>query len=474
MSSHVKNENYVREFQDLLLGLPALATAIGIAVIIAVHHWTPQERIADRYWQAARHSYQAGQYQRAKEYFQRLWLLKGGSSELRYWLALSEFGLGHQEAAAAMLSRLTPPHGQGYPPAHIWCARRYLASPSCTPQDRASAEQHLVQALKSDPENAEAHALLGDLYLSTGQPALAEQHFQQAVEQLPLLRLSLAQAQVAMGKNELARAQAQIVQEFLGQQTRSDPNNHVVRLQRAQTALFLKDFSRAASILREGLAASDVPGYRRALGSIYAAWSDAKSNKASFGEDERLRLLEQGLFYDVGNVEIWKRLVAISQADGPSTDRARALVERALAEGKSVATIHLFLAMQHHQQGRIREAREHYEEVYRREPQVAVAANNLAWLLAHSDPLELTRALEMIDGAVKQWPHQPEIRDTRAHILAQMKRWHEARVEFEAVLVARPGTPDLHRALAEVYDQLGATDKAAEQRDLARIASRDQ
>jgi tetratricopeptide (TPR) repeat protein len=246
-----------------------------------------------------------------------------------------------------------------------------------------------------------------------------------------------------------------------------DPNDHIVRLQRAQTALFLKDFSGAASILREGVAASGAPGYRRGLGDVYASWSDSIKEQVQGTPEECLRLLEEGLRYDPVHVGLLQRIIALSSQTGEVGEKAARIVERTLAEGQATATIHTLMGMDAHQRGQTEEARQHYETAYSREPNIAIVVNNLAWLLAHADSPDLTRALELINGAVKQWPDQLEFLDTRGHILAKMQRWEEARSDLEAVLTSRPDKADLHLVLAEAYENLGGTEKAAEHRRLA-------
>ena len=58
-----------------------------------------------------------------------------------------------------------------------------------------------------------------------------------------------------------------------------------------------------------------------------------------------------------------------------------------LASGKSVAVAHFALGSDAYQNGRIDEARNHWEQACRVDPRMPELANNLAWLLAHAEPV---------------------------------------------------------------------------------------
>ena len=58
-------------------------------------------------------------------------------------------------------------------------------------------------------------------------------------------------------------------------------------------------------------------------------------------------------------------------------------------------------------------------------------------------------------------------RDTRGLILVKMKRWKDALPDLEFALRADLGRPELHRALARVYDNLQMPEVATEHKRLA-------
>ena len=67
-----------------------------------------------------------------------------------------------------------------------------------------------------------------------------------------------------------------------------------------------------------------------------------------------------------------------------------------------------------------------------------LVANNLAWVLAFSPPVDLPRALELANAAVNKVPNEPRFRGTRGQILARMEKWKEALPDLEEALKIFP------------------------------------
>ena len=91
-----------------------------------------------------------------------------------------------------------------------------------------------------------------------------------------------------------------------------------------------------------------------------------------------------------------------------------------------------------------------------------LVANNLAWVLAFSPPVDLPRALELASAAIKKQPDEPRFRATRGHILFKMERYKEALPDLEDGLKAYPMDSKLLRTIADVSKNLGFDKKAGE------------
>ena len=98
--------------------------------------------------------------------------------------------------------------------------------------------------------------------------------------------------------------------------------------------------------------------------------------------------------------------------------------------------------------GRNDEARLHWEQALRLEPEMGVVANNLAWVLAHDEPPDLTRALELAERAVQSKPSDSRFRGTRGVVLMKLGRSSEAITDLEAELAGNPNRSSTHLALA--------------------------
>jgi anaphase-promoting complex subunit 3 len=128
------------------------------------------------------------------------------------------------------------------------------------------------------------------------------------------------------------------------------------------------------------------------------------------------------------------------------------------------AVAHLILGAIALDQGEAETASFHLEQAYRLHPPTSTIVNNLAGAFAIADPPQLDRALAFADAAVKLDPNHPRVHYTRGGVLAKLKRWEEARDEFETALLTWPDEPQLHLALADIYKELGDDERAAEHR----------
>src|SRR5207244_1188352 len=101
-----------------------------------------------------------------------------------------------------------------------------------------------------------------------------------------------------------------------------------------------------------------------------------------------------------------QQLLAIANETGPEAEKAEASLRGLAVQGKSTATAHLFLGMHAQKRGKLALAREHFEQAYQLGPQMPVVINNLAWTLAQSEPIDLPRALDLINAALERFPDQ--------------------------------------------------------------------
>ncbi len=124
--------------------------------------------------------------------------------------------------------------------------------------------------------------------------------------------------------------------------------------------------------------------------------------------------------------------------------------------------------------GRRTDAIPHYEEAIKIDPNLAVAKNNLAYLMA-DDGKNLDRALDLAQEAKSQLPESGNVADTLGYVLLK-KGIPEAAIGYfqESESTFKPGDPDLGVVrvhLATAYEANQQPEKASEvlQRALATL-----
>lgn len=140
---------------------------------------------------------------------------------------------------------------------------------------------------------------------------------------------------------------------------------------------------------------------------------------------------------------LWLSGAVAAQGRG---DEARKLLHDWLLDNPGDVQARLQLASSYLQQGREKEAREHYLKVEEQAPDNVLNLNNLGWLYRLEDP---RRALGYIERARRLAPDNPQVRDTYAMIQLERGAVREALAENQRALELLPNNPELlyHRAV---------------------------
>ncbi len=447
----------------LLAGMPALGAGILVAWFGASHALAPHHLIVASYQRQADANFAAGRWAVAEVCVERLIREEGPRDNLRYRLSSVLEARGNKARAAAIVQELAPVNRAGYAPAQLQRAKILLSAGNRSSDRLREAEIHLKLAMNSRSEAVEARSRLGELCLAAGRRAEAEALFEAAAAERPSLYLTLARLAHARGDEAAASRRANEARRAFRVETEAHPGDPEPYLGLANAAVFLNDFPTAVSTLEKGMAATRGAAFAPALAKVYASWSSAPEE---IGGDlaRRLSLIERGLVYDPSSPPLLDRLAGLLRVQGKEAEQSRAALTRLLASGRSAASAHFLLGVDAAAQGHDAEARLHWEEASRLSPNTPAIANNLAWSLAHADPPDLPRALELMELALGVRPGDLRFRDTRARVLFKMNRWREALPDLEAVLAASPRDADVHRLLSETYDRLGSPGLADEHR----------
>jgi tetratricopeptide (TPR) repeat protein len=459
-------------------GLPALLAG-GATLAIALYLWTiPEDQVIYRYLREASLRSEARDFDSALVCYDRLMQIRGVRPDSLYMQALILEEKGDREQSEAIFNQLAPFERQGYQPAHMKLARSLLGSGDRSERTLKVLERHLLYA-QGGLEPIDAAALLGHLYAETGRAEQAEPYLLKAVDRQPEILLLLARLARDQGKEQMALERAEHACRVFQKKADERIDDLQARFYWASATAFRHDFPGAKDILERGLKLTGDARYHSGLADLYVLWAD-DLGRSGIPIADFVTLLERGLKHNAGNKALLDRLAAILQQNGPESGRVRSALQAQLASGESTlasgrtnAGVHFVLGLDANIRGKDDEARAHWEQAFRLDPDMAVVANNLAWVLAHANKPDLNRALELANRAIERQPSAKHFHATRGVVLMKLGRWAEALTDLEKELVNFPDHKDLHLALAQVYDHLGAAEVARQHRARAQAKSKE-
>jgi uncharacterized protein HemY len=311
--------------------------------------------------------------------------------------------------------------------------------------------------------------LLARLYIRNSQWALAAERLQAIESERPEATLLLAAVLKSQGHPGPARDYASRAAQLFGDRVKTTvmdlPKN---RLAWAEALVLLEEYAEAFDGLKQGWEKTSDKTYLVPLGEISAGWAQKVAKEKPGDLATQLGIIQKGLGYAPENVTLIKQLIALGRLEGPQADAARHALDKALAEGKATAVIHLALGIDAWQHGQPEMARKHLALSFESAPQMPEVANNMAMILAVGDQPDPPRALAIIQTVLEKFPEQPNFRDTRGQILVKLGRWHEGVLDLEYALPKLVSTRATHEALAEAYRGLGAQALAEQHVRLAK------
>lgn len=458
-----------RSYGRFGLALPAfVAAGAALGFALESRHQSASTLVVE-YSAAAAVASRNADWERAELFLQKAVLLGPGDPELLFRLALvSEEQANHARCRALML-RLATLDNKGYVPAHLWIVRDLLRQrPAPAPQDVELAKEHLQNALRREAENLDALTILGHLFVAQGKPQAALPLFKKAAIQKPELGLLVAQLQLQTGETALGKRGAELTADHFRAQAEADPKNDGYRIAWAECYRLQERFDKALEILQASPNPESV-ALRQARAAVYISWYDKVTQTGPEALTRRLELLQQALAHAPDSPLVLNRLAMLATEE--NSEEAQKELSAVLARGAAPATVHFIIGTSALVKGSEEQALRHLELAFSQEPRMAIAANNLAWALAHGAKPNLERAHSLADAAIKLAPQHPEIRETRGVILAKLKQPKPAIADLEFALRAFPDRASLHELLGTLYDEIGDQDLAATHRKLATEAS---
>ncbi|NNJ26274.1 tetratricopeptide repeat protein [Alienimonas chondri] len=488
-----------RSWRRLAGALPAAGAAILLVAFGFVGHHR-RAGLAGTYEAAARAASVEGDAEAAVLFRRRLGELGRNREADRLNLAAALSAAGRdQEAFDLLAGLLGGVDDPGYAPAHLLLADRLLAEPDVEAPDSSSdvagdsppkeaegtaanrmarrgrALQHLSAALRAAPNEDGVKARAAALLIRAGEPAAAAPLLEVLAEDRPEVWPELLRLYVGLGRSGDAARAAEGATPVLRGELNRNPLDFESRARLTDALIRRGRFDEAVSTLAASRSLHPEKNVDRLLAAMYVGEYDRAVAARDRRLGRRLKLLERALEFDarfgpalvrLANFDSTAATQFAANAAAPTVEEARDLLKRLLATGEAPAGVHFALGLNALRAEDAETATFHFERAHQLDPNLAQAANNLAFLLSQQDEPDLKRALALADAAVAAAPNYPQVRHTRGAILAALDRPDDALLEYEKAMELGLNRDAKVRAeVAELYERLGRADLAGQFRD---------
>ena len=429
---------------------------VSLFSYVIFYQFTRTDRIQERYQFYAVEAMKDNDFDRAKTFLERLKLMKEFEPDEQYQWATILNQTGERGRAEQIINSLAPENSVGFPPAHTLKALS-LARKINTKEGReklTSLRWHLQNADGNTEQLTQAWI---NYYLAVEEWDSAAEKLEIAAQNNPLLFESLYRLYLAQGKkaeSEFALKKAdKAFQEYL----KENPVNAKARIGWAWVATNMKDFAKAEGILLQGKRINNDASINRALSDFYIL-QQIRAQQDGADLSQQLQFLNQAQKADPSYAKVYSSMMEIfvrGGRDEESRAEIRKNLQQIVASERSSPMAHFALSNIIFQDGDQKTAIFHLEQAYEMDSSLISVMNNLAWMLAHSEPPDLDRALELSAAAVKRVPNDTRCRDTLGTVLMKLGRNKEAIRHLEIALSGASDKRAVHQKLSTAYKSLG-------------------
>ncbi len=457
--------------REALFVIPALVM-LGFLGYVGLQVLGRSETIHNRYAEEVKQAMKDGEFKKAKTYFTRIMQDRELTQpqKLQWMVVLAE--TGEKEKANQILDELAPDDGVGYPPAHRAKALRIAFSRNNrnAPLPLKKLENHLTRSREHTPLIQQAWAIY---YRSIDNPDKAIEALKVAAQTDPALHIAIAKYEGELNRQEDRQQTLRNAEQKFKQILEQDPMNSRARCLLASSISQQDRLDEAQNILLEGLEINGDGTIRKANAEFFTMRHDQeRANQNRVGK--RVTYLFQALGANPNHFPIYERLIALTNeknSDGDNFVRVRNELNHLIAGDHPNPMAHFALSNIFWQHEEFEKATVHLELAYKIEPRFTFVLNNLAWVLAHRDPPDLDRALELAKQAVKTSPKDGRYHDTLGTIYMKLEQYKDAAAEFELSLPTVRNKINVRKKLVDVYTKLGMLEQAKIQEDMIESSS---
>ncbi len=264
-------------------------------------------------------------------------------------------------------------------------------------------------------------------------------------------RLGYAQSLIMQGENEKA---IEILQLGLN----DDPTGHLL-IRRGLAELFVGKFRSD----NEAIFNLSLNGAKRSVRVISEQVGDTPTAKPEMPTEINWTNLQKAAEYDPNNPLVGQEIATQWRRHTKPPPDLHKTIFLQLQNDLASTGARLMIAELCLVSGREKDARDQWEMVLQKEPNVLPALNNLAILLSRDTPPQLVRAIELIDRAYRIQPLDAEMCDSYGEVMMNAGRPIEAIAKLEEAIRIDPRRKDTRKRLAMCYRQLGMNEMADEQ-----------
>lgn len=438
------------------LCLPAfLVACVAVFAMLRVHVFG--DDIINRYRRAAVMAINTKDWEMAKTYLGRIVNEREDITDadrLQWAMALEQ--TGSPTKASEVMDALAPESRPGSPLGHRAKAITLAGQIGQTKKTDALERLHWHLKNAGKPNGWELNQAWATYHLNLEEPEKAIEYLKAAAQFKPEHWLTVAELHKRGGDASDERLALEEAIAIFERKVSIDTSDNRSRVTWANALARLKQVERAEEVLLQGLKFKGDGFMRHAVADFYLMRHDLTAVEHPDNFQQQFEYLKRAIDLDVNYVKSYERLVRqfVSRPSGDDSQRIRGLIESLIADGKSTGLAHFALANILWMSDNWEEAQWHMEQAYKTDQRLVVVANNLAWVLAHTEQPDLDRALKLAKDVVARDP-DPRFVDTLGTVLMKQGNYEEAVTEFEKVLATVKDKRPVHQKLAIVYEQLG-------------------
>ena len=392
--------------------------------------------------------------------------IEAGNQSARYRLGMIHFLNGEREAADNEMLKLAEGKYGMCPQANAWIAKKMVSSATMHNENIVNAlTPHLEKAMSWKNVDYRLILLYSVLAEQKGDLEKAILLAKKAVAVQPDSNVQLARLYERAGREESLRECAYSIEEHFGKRLKTPSEKDSDRLAVAEARKLTGRLDEAAAVLSEGLVINEArPKLRRALSEIeLLQYSKSVSREPGGRFTADLALLEKAAQTDPNNPNISLEIAKLQPMRIDPTKNLKDVLKNQIRQGITNVAAYTVLAEAFYRSGYMKDAIQFWEFALRKEPKNVVVMNNLALVLAKSNPENLTRSIDLLNLANSLSPADPEILDSLGQVLMQAKRYKEAINKFEAAIGLDKTRVSTREKVIEAYKAIGMEDMAKAQ-----------